>query len=39
MSKRQKRWIHSPPKQPKPKVPENVKMDLEKKADDPFFYP
>ena len=33
MPKRQKRWIYSPPKQPKPKVPEDVKTDLEKKAE------
>ena len=32
MSKKQKRWVYSPPKQPKLKVPESVKMDLEKKA-------
>lgn len=32
MPKRRKMWVYSPPKQPKPKVPESVKMDLEKKA-------
>ena len=33
MAKRQKAWIYSPPKQPKPKVAENVKLELEEKAD------
>ena len=32
MTKRRKAWIHSSPKQPKPKVPENVKLELEEKA-------
>jgi hypothetical protein len=34
MVKRQKRWVYSPPQAPKPKVPEDVKQDVEKKAGD-----
>jgi len=30
---RKKTWVYSPPKSPKPKVPESVKSDLKKKAD------
>lgn len=30
--KQQKRWVYSPPKPSKPKVPENVKADVERKA-------
>jgi len=33
MTKRQKSWVYSPSKAPKPKVPEGVKTDLEKKAE------
>ena len=33
MAKRQKRWVHSPSKPPKPKVPENVKSGVKKKAE------
>ena len=33
MTKRQKGWIYNPPKQPKPKVPANVKAELERKAE------
>jgi hypothetical protein len=32
MAKRQKMWVYSPPKPPKPKVPEAVKVELEIKA-------
>ncbi len=32
MAKRQERWVYSPPKAPKPKVPANVKRGVEKKA-------
>ncbi|MDP2844659.1 MAG: hypothetical protein Q8N79_01105 [Candidatus Methanoperedens sp.] len=32
MKKRQKGWFFSPEKPPKPKVPENVKMEVETKA-------
>lgn len=32
MAKSQPRWHVSPPKRPKPKVPESVKMELERKA-------
>ena len=28
-----KMWVYTPPKAPKPKVPESVKVDLKKKAD------
>ena len=34
MTKRQKRWVYSPPKAAKPKVPERVKRDLEEKAEE-----
>ncbi len=33
MTNRQKRWVYSPRKAPKPKVPESVKGELEKKAE------
>lgn len=33
MVKKQKMWVYSPPKNSKPKLPENVKRDLEKKAE------
>jgi hypothetical protein len=33
MPKRRKMWVYSPPRQPKPKVPESIKIDLEKKAE------
>src|SRR5574341_400434 len=32
MKRRQKVWVYSPPKPPKPKVPENVKIEVETKA-------
>ena len=32
MTRRQKRWVHSPPKASKPKVPEDIKKDVEEKA-------
>ena len=32
MTKRQKIWVYSPKRQPKPKVPEAVRIDLEAKA-------
>jgi hypothetical protein len=32
MKRRQKIWVYSPPKPPKPKVPENIKIEVEKKA-------
>ena len=32
MAKRQKQWIYSPPRPPKPKVPEPVKRDVETRA-------
>lgn len=31
---RKKMWVYSPPKPPKPKVPESVKSDLKTKADE-----
>ena len=34
MANRQKRWVYSPPKAPKPKVPGDVKRGVEKKAAD-----
>lgn len=33
MSKKQKMWVYMPQKRPKPKVEENVKRDLEHKAE------
>ena len=33
MTKRQKGWVYSPSKQPKPKVPEDVKAELKQRAD------
>lgn len=32
MKRRQKVWVYSPPKPPKPKVPENIKIEVETKA-------
>ena len=32
MADRQKRWVYSPPKSPKPRVPDAVKADVEGKA-------
>ena len=32
MAARGKRWLYSPPRQPKPKVPDAVKADVEAKA-------
>ena len=32
MAKSKKTWVYSPPKPPKPKVPESVKAEVEKKA-------
>ena len=32
MAKRQRTWVYSPQRQPKPKVPEAIKTDLEAKA-------
>ena len=32
MAKRQKMWIRKPPKQPKSKVPDTIKLDVEAKA-------
>jgi hypothetical protein len=32
MARRPKQWIYSPPKPPKPKVPESVKRDVETRA-------
>ena len=32
MAKSKKMWVYSPPKPPKPKVPESVKAEVEKKA-------
>ncbi len=32
MAKRQKRWIYKPPRQPKLRVPDAVKMDVEARA-------
>jgi hypothetical protein len=32
MTKRQKRWVYSPSKASKPKVPEDVKKDVDEKA-------
>ncbi|MBN1860652.1 MAG: hypothetical protein JW840_04235 [Candidatus Thermoplasmatota archaeon] len=32
MAKRQKMWGHKTPKQPKPKVPDTIKLDVEAKA-------
>ncbi len=34
MAKRQKRWIKVPPRQPKPKVPDAVKMEVEIRANE-----
>lgn len=34
MTKRQKTWVYSPQGQPKPKVPEAVRIDLEAKANE-----
>jgi hypothetical protein len=34
MSKRQKRWVHSPPRSPKPKVPEVTKTEVTKAAEE-----
>lgn len=34
MGKKQKRWMRVPAKQPKPKVPEDIKKDMEIKATD-----
>jgi hypothetical protein len=33
MSKRQKRWIYSPPKPPKPQVPERTKLEVSEAAE------
>jgi hypothetical protein len=33
MKKRQKVWRYCPPKRPKPKVPESIKLELQKKAE------
>lgn len=33
MAKRRKRWVYSPPKPPKPKVPDTVKIELTTKAE------
>ena len=32
MTKKRKSWVYSPPKPPKPKVPESIKLELERKA-------
>jgi len=32
MAKKQKTWVYSPPSQPKPEVPEDIKRDVETKA-------
>ena len=32
MAKRQKMWIHKPPRQAKPKVPNTIKLDVDAKA-------
>ncbi len=32
MAKGKKRWVYSPPRQPKPKVPESIKEEVEKRA-------
>jgi hypothetical protein len=32
MAKRQKRWIYTPPRRPKPRVPDTVKMEVEARA-------
>ncbi|MBM3238771.1 hypothetical protein FJZ31_20975 [Candidatus Poribacteria bacterium] len=32
MAKKQRRWVYSPPKQTKPKVPESTKEEVEKRA-------
>jgi hypothetical protein len=32
MAKRQKPWVYSPPRPPKPTVPEHVKRDVETRA-------
>jgi len=32
MTKRQKTWIYKPPKHPKPKVPDTIKLEVEAKA-------
>jgi len=34
MAKGRKMWVFSPPKQPKPKVPDTVKTNVEAKAND-----
>jgi hypothetical protein len=34
MSKRQKRWVYSPPRPPKPKVPEVTKTEVTKAAEE-----
>ena len=33
MAKRRKTWVYSPPKPPKPKVPDTVKIELTKEAE------
>ena len=33
MSKRQKRWVYSPPKPKKPQVPEGIKLEVSKAAE------
>ena len=33
MSKRQKRWVYSPPKSKKPQVPEGIKLEVSKAAE------
>ena len=33
MAKQKKRWVYSPPKQPKSKVPDSLKVDVKTKAD------
>ncbi|MBT9161746.1 MAG: hypothetical protein DDT27_00284 [Dehalococcoidia bacterium] len=34
MAKRRKMWVFSPPKQPKPRVPDAIKVSVEAKAND-----
>jgi len=34
MAKRQKMWVYSPPKPPKPKVPESIKEEVERKGNE-----
>ena len=34
MAKRKKRWVYAPPKMPKPKVPDSIKVELTQKANE-----